>query len=185
MKKILRGFFFSENDLVIFNFASVFIMRVQITLMASSPPELCLIILQHIELLLSRDPSMFASEFNSFFCRYNEPSYIKSKKLEIITIIATTANTASILEELGSYVTDVDAEMARKSIRSIGRIAVRITKYVEHIISMLLAFQELDISYVTAESLCVLRDILRILPDRAARILPSLTMFSDSAVLDG
>ena len=48
--------------------------------------------LHHIQLLLKKMPNLLEKEFQSFFCRYNEPGYVKTKKLEILTAI-TAAST--------------------------------------------------------------------------------------------
>lgn len=61
----------------------------------------------------------------SFFCRYNEASYVKFKKIEILTSISTEDNVEAIVEELAAYITDVDVEFARRSLQAVGNIAIR------------------------------------------------------------
>jgi len=69
---------------------------------------------------------MFESEYKQFFCRFDEPSYIKSIKLEILTYISTEHSLHDILCELAEYVTDVDVELSKKAVKSMGKIAQRL-----------------------------------------------------------
>ena len=39
----------------------------------------------HMQVLSARRPEVFADEITQLFCRYNEPSYVKSLRLELIT----------------------------------------------------------------------------------------------------
>eukprot|EP00053_Salpingoeca_punica_P012973 m.116554 g.116554 ORF g.116554 m.116554 type:complete len:782 (+) comp16080_c1_seq1:112-2457(+) len=155
-----------------------------ITLMASSSPELSFTILQHLQVMLARSPKMLSKDYSAFFCRYSDPSFLKTMKLNVIMDITDADNFSPVLEELGSYVTDVDAEMARHAIRAMGRIAENVPSSVDRVLSMLLAFQELDISYVTAETLVMLQDVLRLRPDKAEATLQKLESLCDSDILD-
>ena len=57
--------------------------------------------LQHIQLLLARQPQLWSQDCKSFFCRYNDPPYVKMKKLEVLTEICTINNAQVIVDELG------------------------------------------------------------------------------------
>ena len=72
--------------------------------------------------LSSALPQIYAT----FFCRANEPSYIKTLKLEILAAIADEANAYDIATELSEYVNDVDEELARHAVRAMGRIALEV-----------------------------------------------------------
>ncbi len=64
--------------------------------------------------------------YTTFFCRQNEPSYIKSLKLEILTAIADETNAYEIATELTEYVNDIDEQLAREAVKAVGRIAIEV-----------------------------------------------------------
>jgi len=89
--------------------------------------EISFNVLSHIHLLVLRGGNVyFENEFKQFFIKYDEPSYIKNIKLEILGHIACENNIQEIVNELCEYVTDVNAEIAKRSIRCFGMIIVRL-----------------------------------------------------------
>lgn len=64
--------------------------------------------------------------YTTFYCRINEPSYIKFLKLDILAAIADETNAYDIATELTEYVNDIDEKLARKAIRTVGRIALEV-----------------------------------------------------------
>lgn len=64
--------------------------------------------------------------YTSFYCRQNEPSYIKMVKLEILSAIADEGNAYEIATELTEYVNDIDEPLARAAVRAVGRIALEV-----------------------------------------------------------
>jgi AP-4 complex subunit beta-1 len=109
-------------------------MRMQaplITLMTSAETtesyEVSYNVLSHIHLLVNRGANfVFESEYKQFFVKYDEPSYIKNLKLEILAQVASVGNIQEIMNELSEYVTDVNAEIAKKSIKCFGTIIIRL-----------------------------------------------------------
>lgn len=81
-----------------------------------------------------------------------------------------------IVAELTEYVTGVDAELGRTAVRSIGEIAVRVPTptVVDGVVEALLECVEAEAEYVRAETVVVLQELLRVHPDRAASVIPSL-----------
>merc|ERR1712227_1161878 len=62
-----------------------------LTLSSTAQPELAYTVLVHIQSLCGfnqQNVEIFSPEFKQFFCRYNDPSYIKSVKIEILTLLA-------------------------------------------------------------------------------------------------
>lgn len=143
-----------------------------LTLMAGATPELAYTVLAHVQSLVTSNSAsveVFAPEFKQFFCRYNEPSYIKSLKIEILTVLADEGSAEPIVGELGEYVTDVDAEISRRAIRAIGKIAVRVPSTAEMIVESLTGLLELDIDYVSTEAAVVMKDLVRKYPQQFQR----------------
>ena len=68
----------------------------------------------------------FRHEMKVFFVKYNDPIYVKLEKLDIMIRLASQANIAQVLSELKEYSTEVDVDFVRKSVRAIGRCAIKV-----------------------------------------------------------
>lgn len=147
---------------------------VLLTLAATSTAELAYTVLIHVQLMLKADPDaasiIWGADFKQFFCRYNDPSYLKTVKLDILTLIVRDETVEQVVAEMSEYVTDVDTDIARASIRAIGAISLKSRGYAEHIFGSLLQLLTLDIDYVSAETMVVMTDLLRRYPDHFTRI---------------
>lgn len=89
-----------------------------ITIMASAGTtenyEICYNVISHIYFLwLKGAGEFFKSDFKQFFLKYEEPTYIKFLKLDVISMIAGDENVQEIITELEEYVSDVNAEIAK------------------------------------------------------------------------
>ncbi|KAJ8751695.1 hypothetical protein K2173_025861 [Erythroxylum novogranatense] len=134
-----------------------------LTLVSSGSPEQSYAVLSHLHLLVMRAPYIFSSDYKHFYCQYNEPSYVKKLKLEMLTAVANESNTYEIVTELCEYAANVDIAIARESIRAVGKIALQ--QYdVNAIVDRLLQFLEMEKDYVTAEALVLVKDLLRKYP---------------------
>lgn len=134
-----------------------------LTLVSSGSPEQSYAVLSHLHLLVMRAPYIFSSDYKHFYCQYNEPSYVKKLKLEMLTAVANESNTYEIVTELCEYAANVDIPIARESIRAVGKIALQ--QYdVNAIVDRLLQFLEMEKDYVTAEALVLVKDLLRKYP---------------------
>ena len=49
-----------------------------------------------------------------FFCKYNDPIYVKLEKLDIMIALASERNIDQVLLELKEYATEVDVDFVRK-----------------------------------------------------------------------
>ena len=56
-----------------------------------------------------------------FFCKYNDPIYVKMEKLEIMIKLASDKNIDQVLLEFKEYATEVDVDFVRK-VRAAGRV---------------------------------------------------------------
>lgn len=147
-----------------------------LTLMASSSPELAYAVLSHVALIVDRAPGVFDDDFKAFFCKYTEPGAVKALKMGVLPKVASPGNAREIVAELTEYVTGVDAELSRTAVRSIGAIAVLVPvpAVVDGVVEALLECVEADAEYVRAETVMVTQELLRVHPDRAASVIPSL-----------
>lgn len=89
--------------------------------------EIAYTVLEHIKFVISKGgASNFYNDYKHFYIKADETSYIKLVKLEILSLLASENNIGDMLNELGEYVTDIDENLARNSIKTLGAIASRI-----------------------------------------------------------
>ena len=73
-----------------------------------------------------------------FFVKYNDPIYVKLEKLDIMIRLASPHNITQVLSELKEYATEVDVDFVRKSVRAIGRCAIKVENSAERCVSTLI-----------------------------------------------
>jgi AP-2 complex subunit beta-1 len=66
----------------------------------SSGPEVQYVALRNILLIIQRRPAILKDDVKVFFCKYNDPIYVKLAKLEIIYRLARESNASTVLAEL-------------------------------------------------------------------------------------
>jgi len=109
-----------------------------------------------------------------FFIKYNDPIYVKMEKLEIMIMLASERNIDQVLNELKEAASEVDVEFVRKSVRAIGRCAIKIEKSAERCIQVLLELIQTKVNYVVQEAIIVIKDIFRKYPNRYESIIATL-----------
>lgn len=144
------------------------------TILSSSNSELEYVCLCHIELLLSKMPKLFDQEYSSFFSRHTDPAFIKSKKLQILTTIASDTNVEEIVTELSAHVHDVDVKMSKEAIKAIAEIARRLPQASEYCIDVLLSFLSWEIDYISSQTLVVIKDLLLKYEKSAIAVIPQV-----------
>jgi AP-1 complex subunit beta-1 len=77
---------------------------------------------------LQRQPNIFEQNVRVFFCKFNDPVYVKLEKIDILVKVADDKNADVILNELKEYANDLELELIRQSIRAIGTIILRVDK---------------------------------------------------------
>jgi AP-1 complex subunit beta-1 len=58
----------------------------------SAEPEVQYVALRNINLIVQRRPGILTNEVKVFFCKYNDPLYVKMEKLEIMIRLANDKN---------------------------------------------------------------------------------------------
>eukprot|EP00977_Amphora_coffeiformis_P006709 scaffold1475_cov167-Amphora_coffeaeformis.AAC.2 len=104
----------------------------------NSEPEIQYVALRNINLIVQKRPHILENEIKVFFCKYNDPIYVKMEKLEIIIKLVTEKNIDQVLLELKEYATEVDVDFVRKAVSAIGRCAVKLERAAERCIGVLL-----------------------------------------------
>ncbi|THG97805.1 hypothetical protein EW026_g4261 [Hermanssonia centrifuga] len=126
----------------------------------SSGPEVQYVALRNILLIIQRRPNVLKNDVKVFFCKYNDPIYVKLAKLEIMYRLAHT------LQKSTSTV--------RKAVRSIGRLAIKVEAAADDCIKALLDLIETKVTYVVQEAVIVIKDVFRRYPGKYEGIIPVL-----------
>ncbi|KAL3767887.1 hypothetical protein ACHAW5_010130 [Stephanodiscus triporus] len=140
----------------------------------NSEPEIQYVALRNINLIVQKRPSILENEIKVFFCKYNDPIYVKMEKLEIIIKLVSERNVDQVLLELKEYATEVDVDFVRKSVSAIGRCAVKLERAAERCIGVLLELIQTKVNYVVQESVIVIKDVFRRYPNRYESIIATL-----------
>jgi AP-1 complex subunit beta-1 len=137
-------------------------------------PEIQYVALRNINLIVQRQPEVLKQEIKMFFCKYNDPIYVKMEKLELMIMLSSDANIDVVLPEFKEYATMVDVEFVRKAVRAIGRCAIKLESAAERCISVLLELIQTKVNYVVQEAVVVIKDIFRKYPNRYESIIATL-----------
>ncbi|KAJ3223250.1 hypothetical protein HK099_001341 [Clydaea vesicula] len=149
-------------------------------------PEVQYVTLRNILLILQRYPPFLRNDVKVFFCKYNDPIYVKLTKLEVIFKLVTDKNINQVLPELAEYglflnlfnfsryATEIDVDFVRRAVRSIGRCAIKIESSSDKCMEILIQLIETKISYIVQEAVIVIKDIFRKYPNRYESIIKTL-----------
>ncbi|KAL2516754.1 Beta-adaptin-like protein C [Abeliophyllum distichum] len=140
----------------------------------SAEPEIQYVALRNINLIVQKRPSILANEVKVFFCKYNDPIYVKMEKLEVMIKLASDKNIDQVLLEFKEYATEVDVDFVRKAVRAIGRCAIKLERAAERCISVLLELIKIKVNYVVQEAIIVIKDIFRRYPNTYESIIATL-----------
>ncbi|CAG7862551.1 unnamed protein product [Brassica rapa] len=140
----------------------------------SAEPEIQYVALRNINLIVQKRPTILAHEIKVFFCKYNDPIYVKMEKLEIMIKLASDRNIDQVLLEFKEYATEVDVDFVRRAVRAIGRCAIKLERAAERCISVLLELIKIKVNYVVQEAIIVIKDIFRRYPNTYESIIATL-----------
>jgi len=146
----------------------------------SSEPEVQYVALRNINLIIQKQSDILREEMKVFFVKYNDPIYVKLEKLDIMIRLASPKNIAQVLSELKEYATEVDVDFVRKSVRAIGRCAIKVEASAERCVSTLLGLIQTKVNYVVQEAVVVIKDIFRKYPNKYESIIANLCDNLDS-----
>lgn len=135
-----------------------------ITLVSSGEPEIQFVVLRTLSLFVQKYPLALQKDARIFFCSYNDPSYIKLEKLDIIITISNPMNVKAVIEELEEYCNDVDVAFVRKSIHSLGKIALKLPVSSRRVVDILVKLVESKAEYAVESSIEVFTNLFRAFP---------------------
>jgi AP-1 complex subunit beta-1 len=142
-----------------------------VTLAGATQPEVQYVALRNINLIVQRRPNLLSPKVKVFFCKYNDPIYVKMEKLDILVKLVNDKNVEGVLLELKEYATEVDVEYVRRAVRTIGRCAIKLEVAAERCIKVLLQLIQTKVNYVVQEAIVVIKDIFRRYPNRYEAII--------------
>lgn len=146
-----------------------------VTLLSSGKePEIQYVALRNINIIVQKYPHILQNEVKIFFCKYNDPIYVKLEKLELMIMLANEKNIDMVLSEFKEYATMVDVEFVRKSVRAIGRCAVKLPGAADRCVQVLLDLIQTKVNYVVQEAVVVIKDIFRKYPNKYESIIATL-----------
>ncbi|CAF3573791.1 unnamed protein product, partial [Adineta steineri] len=146
----------------------------------SAEPEIQYVALRNINLIVQKRPDILKNEMKVFFVKYNDPIYVKLEKLDIMIRLTNATNIAQVLAELKEYATEVDVDFVRKSVRAIGRCAIKVEQAAERCVSTLIDLIQTKVNYVVQEAIVVIKDIFRKYPNKYESIIATLCENLDS-----
>ncbi len=144
--------------------------RHSVTLLAKGP-EVQYLALRNALLILQRRPEVLRNDIRVFFCKYNDPIYVKVTKLELIFMLANEKNIDEVLTELREYATEIDVHFVRKAVRAIGKLAIKIEPAARQCINLLLELVATKVTYIVQEATVVIRNIFRKYPNQYESII--------------
>eukprot|EP01097_Dermamoeba_algensis_P000796 TRINITY_DN1285_c0_g1_i1.p1 TRINITY_DN1285_c0_g1~~TRINITY_DN1285_c0_g1_i1.p1 ORF type:complete len:788 (+),score=179.45 TRINITY_DN1285_c0_g1_i1:96-2459(+) len=153
-----------------------------LTVFVSSGPEISHACLRHLILLVAQHKAkvkgassgLFDEDYKFFFCKSSDPAYLKHLKVKALVEISCEKNMHELVNELSEYVTDMDTELAKLSVKAIGQLAVKLPQVAEHSIERLMSFLDLSINYLSTVTLVVTQDILRKYPHFSGQVIGEL-----------
>jgi AP-1 complex subunit beta-1 len=145
-----------------------------VTLAQAAQPEVQYVALRNVNLIVQKRPNLLSHKIKVFFCKYNDPIYVKMEKLDILVKLVNDKNVEQVLLELKEYATEVDVEYVRRAVRTIGRCAIKLEVAAEKCIRVLLQLIGTKVNYVVQEAIVVIKDIFRRYPNRYESIISVL-----------
>lgn len=137
----------------------------------SCEPEIQYVALRNINFILQKQSTIFENNVRVFFCKFNDPVYVKLEKIDILVKVADKKNFDTILNELKEYSNDIDLDLVRKSVRAIGNIILKIDESAKKAVEIIQDIVGNGQPLALQEAIIVAKDILRKFPNRFDSII--------------
>merc|ERR1711871_1918167 len=142
--------------------------------MSSPTKETSFAVLKHISLLVGKEKGIFDDAFKQFYCHLNDPTSVQYIKLEILPQLANESNVTEIVAELSEYVTDVNVDLAKRALKAIGDVALRLPSSADGILNQLMEYLEIELDYIRSDGLVLIKNLLCKYPARAGDVMQLL-----------
>lgn len=144
------------------------------TILMGREPEVAYAALCNVKVLAQRHPEPFYVMADDLFYRFDDPSYLKLSKLDVLVLLSHVDNAFDTAEEAFEYARDFDDDVARHAIRVISRIAIKVGS-VDGILDRLLLFLNHRRSVIVGETVVAFASALNKFPSAAEICVPSIS----------
>jgi AP-1 complex subunit beta-1 len=107
-----------------------------------------------------------------FFCKYNDPLYVKLEKIEILVLVAEDRNAEAILNELKDYSNDMDMDLVTASVKAIGQIILKVNRSLQIAVRIVAEIIENGQPVALNSAIIIAKDIFRRFPNKYEKIIP-------------
>ena len=150
--------------------------------LSSGNAELTYVLLDFLDGMLDKNRDVFVKHHTLFFCKYNEPSYLKVKKIELLPVLATEDNVIEIIDELVMCASGNSEVVVSAATTAIGNIASAHPDMFHNCLQKLLDLLHLNLDHVTSSVLVVLKNTafrntndIEMTMQELAKCLPQIT----------
>ena len=126
--------------------------------LSSGNAELTCVLLNFLDCLLDINRDVFVKHHTLFLCKYNEPSYLRVKKIEMLPILTTENNAIEIIDELVMCASGNSEVVVLAATTAIGNIASAHPDMFHNCLQKLLDLLHLNMDHVTNAVLVVLQN---------------------------
>ena len=155
-----------------------------ISLLNTTQSELLFSFLRNMHIIVQKYPNLLNGDLRPFYCKYNDPPYVKLEKLALLSKLANQDSIDAILSELKEYASEVDIEFCSASIHAFQVIALRFPSTAEKCVNCLLELLKTKIDYICNDATISLQQIIRKYPglfDKSVEyIAPLLPIVNDT-----
>ena len=103
----------------------------------SCEAELQYVALRNINFVLQKQPTIFENNIKVFFCKFNDPLYVKIEKIDILVKVVGDTNAEAVLNELHDYTNDMDMDLVTAAVKAIGQIILKVNRSVSRAVQII------------------------------------------------
>lgn len=123
--------------------------------------EIQYVVLRNLLIILEKRPDFLKSEIRVFFCKFNDPLYVKLEKIDVLVKLADEENFDQLLMEFREliiclfprYVNEVELEFVKKAIKAISRTALKLPEMANRCVEVLIDLFSNKVEYVVQEAI--------------------------------
>lgn len=152
----------------------------------SAKPEMQYVALRNMSILVRARPAVLAGNVRAFFCKYNDPLYVKVEKLELMVCLTAPEDAIAVLAELREYANEVDVSFVSRAINAMGQVALGAAESTttDRGVDALITLLTRPLPHVVQPAVLALRDVFRRHPGRYGRHVAAIATDSVADVLD-
>lgn len=136
-------------------------------LLTADNPEMTSVLLEFIETLLPEFLELFQTHHRLFYCRYNEPLYLKIKKILLLSSLASDTNFSEVVEELGMYCLDTVLNIAKCAVNAMRSVSSKFPQHTSQVVDML-------VNLLDVQGIGVVPDVLNALQSLDLKVISDL-----------